>query len=436
MANTISASLTLNNPFIFIMIQSVKGTKDILPDSVGYWNFIEDLFRSISQKYGYGELRTPIFEKTEVFHRTIGEATDIVNKEMYTFIDKGNESITLRPEMTAALVRAVVQNGMMNQNPLQKLWYFGPFFRYERPQKGRQRQFHQYGAECLGSPNPESDVEIITLAKDLIESAGVRNFKILLNSLGSKASRAQYRDELTRYFSSKTSELSDDSRTRLGSNPLRILDSKDPKDAAAIAHAPVILDFLDEESRNHFDAVKSFLDTAGIEYEITPQLVRGLDYYCHTVFEIQCEHLGAQNAIGGGGRYNDLIEQLGGKPTPAVGFAMGIERLLLILEQNGSLPTSRQSIDVYIITQNEKHRLLSQKLASGLRKAGISTQLDLLRRSMKAQIRDANRLNARFCLIFGDSEVERGCLTLKNMSDSEQKEIPFDNLDLILNEIR
>lgn len=404
------------------MIQAVRGTKDILPDTISLWQFAEEVFRNVSSKYGYKELRTPIFEKTEVFHRSIGEQTDIVNKEMYSFLDKGGESITLRPEMTAAIVRSAIQNSLLSQNPLLKVWYFGPFFRYERPQKGRMRQFHQFGAESIGSDNPESDAENIFLADSVISSLGIPKYKLLLNSLGNSDVRANYRTALVNYLNKSALDLSDDSRCRLAANPLRILDSKDATDRKILENAPVILDFLDEESKKHFDSVIDMLNLSKIEYDVEPKLVRGLDYYCHTVFEFQSEALGAQDSFGGGGRYNTLFSQLGGKDTPAVGFAMGVERLLLILEETNSAPKLEDSPDVFIITNSDKLINSVVLYAKELRARGFSVLTDLLRRSMKAQFRDANRLGAKYCIIFGENEFARGTALLKNMQTGEQTE--------------
>lgn len=402
------------------MIQAVKGTKDILPDTVNNWYFFEGTFRKSSAKFGYRELRTPIFEKTEVFSRSIGDNTDIVNKEMYTFLDKSGESITLRPEMTAALVRSVLQNSMLHDQPLLRLWYFGPFFRYERPQKGRLRQFHQYGAECLGSAYPESDVEVILLANNIIASLGIPKYKLFLNSLGNEASRINYKDKLISFLKDNNEKLSYDSRMRLEANPLRILDSKDEGDLEVLAHAPVITDYLDHESRSHFETVKSFLSDSGIEYEIQPRLVRGLDYYSHTVFEFQSSYLGAQDSFGGGGRYDGLFEQLGSKRTPAVGFAFGVERLMLILEALNNTPEDYYKCDLYMINLSPEAYAISMKIAGDLRNKGMNVMLDLLKRSFKSQIREANKLGAKWTIIIGEDEINSGTAIVKNMNDGEQ----------------
>ncbi|MCO5251477.1 MAG: histidine--tRNA ligase [Candidatus Kapabacteria bacterium] len=414
------------------MIQNIRGTKDILPDQISQWQNLERIFNEVTTLYGYKELRTPIFEKTEVFSRSIGDNTDIVNKEMYTFTDKGGESVTLRPEMTAALVRSVIQNSLTQEVSSLRLWYFGPFFRYERPQKGRLRQFHQFGAECIASPYPESDVEIILLANQLVRKAGISDYQLNINTLGNEASRALYKDELTKYLTANKEQLSEESKLRLETNPLRVLDSKSENDKLIIESAPSILDFLDDESRNHFDVVKSMLDDAKVLYVIDPKLVRGLDYYCHTVFEFKSGALGAQDAFGGGGRYDGLFSQLGGKITPAVGFAMGVERLLLIIENSAKEQGIQQSdCDVFIVSMNENLLKDAFKISEMLRAKGYRTFCDLQRRSMKAQMRETNKLNAKHCIIIGDDEIKRNAVTIKNMITSEQVEIKIDLLHTI-----
>ncbi len=412
------------------MIQSIRGTKDILPNEIGKWHKIENVFREVSNLFGYKELRTPIFEKTEVFSRSIGDNTDIVNKEMYTFEDKGGESITLRPEMTAALVRSVIQNKLLEQSPLLRLWYFGPFFRYERPQKGRLRQFHQYGAECLGSPYPESDKEMILLAEYIISSCGIKKYKLLINSLGTSECRAYYRQTLVNYFEQYRMDLSEDSCIRLNTNPLRILDSKDERDISIISNAPNIMDFLDSPSRKHFDEVINFLEFSNIEFTISPQLVRGLDYYCHTVFEFQSEQLGAQDSFGGGGRYDGLFEQLGGQSTPAVGFAMGVERLILILDsqQNEFI----DECDFYITCSSPELVDIALEIEKKLITNKKSARVDLLRRSLKSQLREANKINAKYVIIIGDDEIKRNLVLLKNMQTGEQNEIGIENINAFI----
>ena len=410
------------------MIQAVRGTKDMLPEEAWKWQFIEEVFRKSSAKFTYKELRTPVFEKTEVFSRSIGDATDIVNKEMYTFEDRGGETLTLRPEMTAALVRAVIQNKLVAQGATLRSWYFGSYFRYERPQKGRLREFHQYGAECIASPNPEADVEIIQLANEIFEAAGIQNYQLLLNSLGNAESRKNYRAALVEYLEAHKDSLSEDSKIRLEQNPLRILDSKDHNDIEIVKDAPVILDYLDEESSAHFERVKTLLDSSGIKYDITPTLVRGLDYYSHTVFEFRHDALGAQDSFGGGGRYDGLFEQLGAKPTPAVGFALGVERMMLILENTDSFPKINTAPDVYIVTASEDVYPVTMEIAGKLRKLGLDVQTDLLKRSMKAQFREANKSGAKYSIAIGEDEAASKKLTIKTMETGDQAECAFDEI--------
>jgi histidyl-tRNA synthetase len=416
------------------MIQSIRGTKDIFAESVILWRYLENIFHVVSEKYGYQELRTPIFEKTEVFSRGIGEATDIVNKEMYTFIDKGGDSITLRPEMTAALVRSVIQHSLLQANPLLRLYYYGPFFRYERPQKGRLREFHQYGAECIGTPYPEGDVEVIHLANDIISSTGVKNSKLLLNTLGNDEVRIKYKKELLRYLNSHKSSLSSESQLRLEYNPLRVLDSKESKDQEIIDNAPTVLDFLDKESFEHFETVKNQLKSTNLNYEIQPRLVRGLDYYCHTVFEFQNSWLGSQDSIGGGGRYNSLFEQLGGKNTPAVGFALGVERILLILESMNFQPDNKNKVDIYIISTDNSQFVIAQNIANELRQKDLNVIIDVQRRSLKSQLREANKINTKYTIILGEDELTRNSVILKNMQNGEQQEIPLKQLNNFFND--
>ncbi len=409
------------------MIQAIRGTKDILPDAIDNWLLLEETAKKVCDSFGYKQIRTPIFEKTEVFSRGVGEGTDIVNKEMYTFLDKGGESVTLRPEMTAALVRAVVQSTVYLQQATTKLWYFGPFFRYERPQKGRLRQFHQFGAECISSPYPESDVEIISLAADYCRSLGIGDYKLLVNSLGNEASRQAYRKVLTDYLFDLKNELSPDSQARLEQNPLRVLDSKAEQDKTAVENSPNIIDSLDAESKEHFDKVLELLQGLGIEYTLSPRLVRGLDYYSHTVFEFQHNALGSQDSFGGGGRYNDLFNQLGGKPTPAVGFAMGVERLLLILESLDKLPNPQILADYYVLSGETKFIPEAQKIAANLRRQGHKVLTDLHHRSFKSQMKEANNLNIPQVVIIAEEELSRNVVKIKNMTTGEQKEIALSD---------
>ncbi len=411
------------------MIQNIRGTKDIFLSEIEKWHYLEEKVKKVSSLFGYSELRTPIFEKTEVFSRSIGESTDIVNKEMYTFTDKGGESVTLRPEMTAALVRSVIQNNLTNEFSTLRLWYFGPFFRYERPQKGRLRQFHQFGAECISSPNPESDVEIIQLAYQFIKELGIDQFSLEINSLGNEISRENYKKALIDFLSINKDNLSNESQSRLMTNPLRVLDSKDEKDKRVTADSPNILEYLDEVSKNHFDRVVELLDNAKIPYKIEPKLVRGLDYYSHTVFEFKSSALGSQDAFGGGGRYNTLFEQLGGKSTPAVGFAMGVERLILILEHLDKFPKAIAPCDIYIVNSGESTLKYANNIADKLRDMNFRVLMDMQRRSFKAQFREADKFQAKYCIIIGENELSENKLTIKNLRNGEQTEISIDLLN-------
>ncbi len=410
------------------MLQNVRGTKDITPPQIRNWHYLEQIFRDVSSLFSYEELRTPVFEYTEVFSRGVGDSTDIVNKEMYTFLDKSDNSLTLRPEMTAALVRSAIQNNLIHSGN-NRLWYAGPFFRYERPQAGRQRQFHQFGAECLNASTPESDVEVILLANAIIEKIGIKNHKLLINSLGTIESRERYKDELKKYFKVHFEKLSEDSQRRLEINPLRILDSKAEQDIAISNNAPQLSEYFDEESKAHFDFVINALNSLEIDYEINQKLVRGLDYYSHTVFEFQSSNLGSQDSFGGGGRYNGLFEQLGGKSTPAVGFAFGIERLLMIAEKQGVLPNIENKLDYYIICPSESAKLLAMKLSKELTAKGKSVLYDLNRRSFKSQMKEANNCNAEFAIILGEDELSRNSFTLKNMKTSEQSEVKIEEFN-------
>ncbi|MCL2040339.1 MAG: histidine--tRNA ligase [Bacteroidetes bacterium] len=403
-------------------IQSIRGTKDILPADVNKWQELENIARKVSNQFGYQEIRTPIFEKTEVFSRGVGDNTDIVNKEMYTFADRSGESLTLRPEQTASLVRSVIQNNLITENTPTRLFYIGSYFRYERPQKGRFREFHQYGIECINSPYPESDVEVILLAINFIKRLGITDYKLKLNSIGNTETRNKYKTALTDYLQQNKHNLSNESQARIETNTLRVLDSKNNNDIEIIASAPSILDYLDNESNEHFNKVKEILDIANINYEITPTLVRGLDYYSHTVFEFQSTYLGAQDAFGGGGRYNNLFSQLGGKDIPSVGFAMGIERLLLILENIKENNTQPQ-IDILICTTNSDYLKYATELSLFVRQncPNIICISDVNRRSLKSLLREANKLNSRYVIIIGETEAANNTITLKYMQENKEQ---------------
>ena len=401
------------------MIRSVKGTHDILPDQSWQWRRIESALHNFMQKYGYQEIRTPAFEKTELFARGIGEETDIVSKEMYSWIDQGGEKLTLKPELTAPVVRAFIQNNLGGQSSVNRLYYMDALFRRERPQKGRTRQFHQFGAEVFGSEHPEADSEIIAISYNFYKNLGLDNLTVKLNSIGSEDCRINYRNELRNYLKPLLSDLTETSRNRFKNNPLRILDTKIEHEKEIIKNAPEIGNFLTIDDKSHFKEVKSILNALAIPFTIEAQMVRGLDYYARTTYEITSTALGAQDALCGGGRYDKLVETLGGKPTPAVGFAAGLERLLLAL---GSKTTelSDERAQINIIGLTEKVRSNCQVLAQELRNNGFSVSTDLLRRSLKSLLREANRNSAKIAIIIGDDKSENDTVQVKNLETGEQ----------------
>ncbi len=409
------------------MIRSVKGTHDILPDQTWRWRKIESALHSFMQKYGYEEIRTPAFEKTELFARGIGEETDIVSKEMYSWTDQGGERLTLKPELTAPVVRSFIQHSLGSQSTVNRLYYMDALFRRERPQKGRTRQFHQFGAEVFGSEHPEADVEIIAISYNFFKTLGIDNLTLTLNSIGSEDCRNNYRNELRNYLKPFLSDLTETSQNRFKKNPLRILDTKVEHEIELLKNAPKISNFLTNADKSHFEEVKSLLNDLSISFKIDPQMVRGLDYYTRTTYEITSTALGAQDALCGGGRYDKLVEKLGGKPTPAVGFAAGIERLLLALEQKTTKSNSK-SIQINIIGLTEKVRSNCQILAQQLRKQGFSVSTDLLRRSLKSLLREANRNSARIAIIIGDDELENNTVQVKDMETGEQTTITKNKL--------
>ena len=411
-----------------MLTNAPRGTKDILPDTVGQWTYVEEKIRDLCARYGYKEIRTPMFEHTELFHRGIGEGTDVVDKEMYTFTDRGDRSITLRPENTASAVRAYLQNKLYGDSSLVKLFYIGSMFRYDRPQAGRMREFHQFGVEALGESNPAVDAEIIMLAMDLLGGLGLKDLKLSLNSVGCPKCRPVYRKVLQDFFRDKLEDLCDDCKDRFERSPLRILDCKADADKPYMADAPKITDCLCEECQDHFHKVQHFLTEAGVEFELDARLVRGLDYYTKTAFEIKYPPLGAQSAVAGGGRYDGLIEEIGGNPTPAVGFATGLERVLLALEKQNLLPEMDTQTDAFVVALGEEAQGAAFKLLTKLRQAGLKAGMDYAGRSMKAQMKQANKANARFALIIGEDEVKEACVQLKDMEKSEQQKVSFDNI--------
>ena len=406
--------------------QAIKGTKDLLPVDTARWREFEAVIHETMNQWGFGEIRTPIFEKTELFSRSVGEESDIVSKQMYTFTDQSNTSLTLRPELTAPTMRAYIQHNMDREGALTKLYYMDTLFRQERPQAGRLRQFNQFGAEAIGSPHPEQDAEVIALACAILNKLGVANPTVLVNTVGSSESRERYRSELVNFLTPLMNELSETSQKRLKSNPLRILDTKDKKEVALLSDAPDILNCLNSEDLHHFEKVQGFLNELGIAHECSNKLVRGLDYYTRTTFEITSPDVGAQNALCGGGRYDELIEQLGGKSTPAVGFAAGIERIILALGEKQDQTTEK--VIVYIVTASESAQDSLFRLANELRQNGISTSFDTLRRSVKAQMREANRLAATHAVIIGDEEIADGSAKVKNFKTGEQNTISMNDL--------
>lgn len=402
-------------------IQALRGTRDILPEEIGYWQWVETTARDILQRAGYREIRTPIFEETALFERGIGEATDVVGKEMYTFLDRGERSNTLRPEGTAGVVRSYIENKLFGQGGVQRLWYTGPMFRYERPQAGRQRQFHQIGVEVLGSSDARADVEVIAIATDLLQSLGLKNLNLALNSVGNRQDRQQYRQALVDYLTPFKDELDRDSQDRLTRNPLRILDSKDKRTQEIAVNAPSILDYLGEDSRRHFDKVQKLLTDLGISYQLNSRLVRGLDYYTHTAFEIQSDDLGAQATVCGGGRYDGLVSELGGPETPAVGWAIGLERLTILLQKLQENP--QVSVDFYVVSKGEKAEENALILAQNLRRNNFSVELDLSASAFGKQFKRADRSKAIACLVLGDEEAVNKTVQLKWLKTGEQSAI-------------
>lgn len=411
-----------------MLTQGPRGTGDILPDKVGEWLYVEGKIRDICHRFGYKEIRTPIFEHTELFQRGIGDTTDVVEKEMYTFTDRGGRSITLRPENTAAAVRSYLQNKLYADNALTKLFYIGSMFRYDRPQAGRYREFHQFGIEALGESNPAVDAEVIILAVRFLESLGLNDLELSINSVGCPTCRKAYREKLQEFFKGKLSGLCDDCASRYDRNPMRILDCKNEKCQELSIGAPEIADCLCDDCREHFEQVKKNLTAAGISFKLDPRLVRGLDYYTKTAFEVKYAPLGAQSAVAGGGRYDGLIEEIGGNPTPAVGFATGLERVLLALEKQNLLQQNEESIDVYVVALGQAAQLASFKLLNDLRGSGLAAQMDYAGRSMKAQMKQANKLNARYALIIGDDELKEDAVVLRDMQNSEQEKVSLKEI--------
>ncbi len=420
------------------LIKALRGTRDILPDEIGYWQWVESVARDILFRANYQEIRTPIFEQTALFERGIGEATDVVGKEMYTFVDRGERSITLRPEGTAGVVRSFIENKLHATGGVQRLWYTGPMFRYERPQAGRQRQFHQIGVEVLGSRDARADVEVIAIATNILRRLGLKNLNLNLNSVGNSTDRQAYRQALVDYLTQYKDELDADSQDRLSRNPLRILDSKDPRTQEIVQDAPSILEYLGDDSRAHFEQVKHLLTALEIPYSLNPRLVRGLDYYTHTAFEIISDDLGAQATVCGGGRYDGLVQELGGPETHAVGWAIGLERLVILLQQLNSL--SGSSLDFYMVSRGNLAESQGLILAQKLRQNGFSVELDLSGSAFGKQFKRADRSGAVACLVLGDAEAEQQTIKLKWLKSGEEITINqsdlFDKIDQFRQQIQ
>jgi len=402
-----------------------RGTADVYPPESARWQALEARIHALARRFGYGEIRTPVFEATELFVRGVGESTDIVEKEMYTFTDKGGRSLTLRPEWTAPVVRALLQHNMLESLP-QRLYYIGSFFRYERPQEGRQRQAHQFGVECFGIAAPEADAEVIQLAYELIRSYQIPGVVLRINSIGDANDRPSYREKLLAHFRPHLNSLSADSQRRLERNPLRILDSKAPEDRDLVASAPTFLESLSPENRKHFEGVQRALDAMGIRYEVEPRLVRGFDYYTRTVFQFDSDDLGAQNTICGGGRYDDLVHSLGGQPTPGVGFGLGLERFLIVLDKTGANPALERE-GIFAIALGERAQVALLPVIAALRRrtdVDFPIVTDFTERKLDRQLKRADRVNARAAVILGDNELESGILAARDLVARSQEPLP------------
>ena len=413
-------------------IRSIKGTHDILPSDSSQWQHLEQIVHDVCGRFRYEEIRTPVFEETRLFSRSVGEDTDIVSKEMYTWEDRGGTSLTLRPELTASVVRSYIQHNLGSQAPVQRLYYMGPLFRRERPQKGRQRQFHQFGVEAFGSENPEQDAEIIAIAWHILSACGLnKTASLQLNSIGSSKCRSDYRNVLKDFIRPNRDQFSETSQKRFDTNPLRILDTKLEHEQTLLEGAPTVSECYTAEDKAHLESLQNFLTAMEIPFTIDPRLVRGLDYYSRTVFEFTSPVLGAQNALLGGGRYDGLVETLGGKPTPGIGFAAGMERFLIAMDDQSNVSKT----DVYFVCLGEAGLSTALSLTNELRQSRFNVMFDPLRRSLKAQLREANKSGARFALILGDTEMEKGTVVFKDLEKGEQKNIVqkkiknlFDNL--------
>ena len=411
-----------------MITKAPRGTKDVVPQESYKWHYIENKIHDLCRRFGYKEVRIPVFEHTELFERGVGDTTDVVQKEMYTFEDKGGRSITLRPEGTAGTVRCFLENNLYADAQPTKMYYMLSCYRYEKPQAGRLREFHQFGIESFGSPDSSVDAEVISMAITLLKELGVKDLKLYVNSIGCPECRKEYNNKLKDYFNGYIGELCETCKTRLDKNPMRIIDCKVPRCGEIGHNAPKILNEQCPECTEHYNKLCNYLDTMGIEYEIDDTIVRGLDYYTTTVFEIKSEGL----VVCGGGRYNGLVEELGGKPTPGVGFGLGLERLLLVLENQGLLPEDNSNVKLYIANIGENADMFAQKLVNELRSKGVSAEKDLMSRSLKAQMKYADKIGAEYTAVIGDDEISAGKITLKNMKTGEQQEAEISNLHDLL----
>lgn len=410
-----------------VITKKIKGTEDVLPKDSYRWQFVEDVMRKESAAYGFKEIRTPVFENTELFARGVGQTTDVVQKEMYTFDTKGGESVTLRPEGTAGAARAVLEHGLVNDSLPIKASYFVSCYRYEKPQAGRLREFHQFGLECYGTQSPVADAELICAAQSIFDRLGIKQLRLEINSIGCPTCRAEYHKALKEYFYGYKDELCETCNSRLEKNPMRILDCKSPVCSKIAGGAPKITDYLCDECKEHFASVQKYLDAAGVEYTVNPTIVRGLDYYTKTVFEFVTDFIGAQGTVCGGGRYDGLIEELGGKHLPSLGFAMGIERLLMLMDKQGIEIPKPSTCDLYVAVMGESASLKSFEIIKAVRSCGLIAETDIVGRGLRAQMKYADKIGAKFSMVLGDNEIEQGKAVIKNMSNGEQTEIVLDD---------
>ncbi|MGN0459663.1 MAG: histidine--tRNA ligase [Ruminococcus sp.] len=409
------------------IIKKIKGTEDIMPKDSYRWIFLEDIMRRQANAYGYKEVRTPVFEQTSLFSRGVGETTDVVQKEMYTFSTKGDESITLRPEGTAGAARAFLEHSVQNDGLPSKQYYLTTCYRYEKPQAGRQREFHQFGIEVFGTQNPSADAEVISLVNGLFEVLGLSKIRLEINSIGCPKCRSKYHEKLREYFSQYKDKLCDTCLGRLERNPMRIIDCKSPVCSEIAKDSPKMIDFLCDECAEHFEKVKSYLDIAGVKYEVNPTIVRGLDYYTKTVFEFVSDNIGAQGTVCGGGRYDGLIEELGGQHTPSLGCAMGIERLLLLMESSGVEIPKPDTCDLYIASMGERASLKAFALTEEVRKSGFSAQCDIVGRGLRPQMKFADKIGAKFSLVIGDNEIDENKAEVKNMETGDKTAVSLES---------